>query len=155
MKERYESKVVVFLILTKTEKGKKKVLLQLRKNTGYMDDMYDMACSGHLEKGEDLTQAVVREAKEELNIDIKSSDLKLVSIVHPFHENYLNFFFITKEYKGTPELSEKDKCKELKWFDINKLPSNTIERIKNVLINIENDILYDDGYFSYQKRILK
>lgn len=49
MKERYGSKVTVFLVLTRTENGRKQVLLQKRCNTGYMDGQYDMACSGHLE----------------------------------------------------------------------------------------------------------
>ena len=51
MKQRYQSKVVVFLILTKQFNGKKQILLQERHNTAYMDGQYDMACSGHLEKG--------------------------------------------------------------------------------------------------------
>ena len=46
MKHRYESKVTVFLVLTRTVNGKKEVLLQRRCNTGYMDGKYDMACSG-------------------------------------------------------------------------------------------------------------
>lgn len=49
MKERYKSKVAVFLILTREEKGQKQVLLQERCNTGYMDGKYDTSRSGHLE----------------------------------------------------------------------------------------------------------
>lgn len=71
MKERYQSKVaVVFLLLTKeTDKGTE-ILLQRRCNTGYMDGKYDRACSGHLEKDESLSMAIIREAKEEIGIDI-------------------------------------------------------------------------------------
>lgn len=36
MKQRYESKVVVFLVLTRIVDGKKEVLLQKRCNTGYI-----------------------------------------------------------------------------------------------------------------------
>ena len=46
---------------------------------------------------------------------------------------------------------EPEKCNDLNWFDINNLPENTIERIKNVFKNIQNNILYDDGEFSHQK----
>ncbi len=50
MKERYQSKVAVFLILTREVNGQTQILLQERYNTGYMDGKYDTACSGHLEK---------------------------------------------------------------------------------------------------------
>lgn len=63
MKERYETKVAVFLILTRKVNGQTEILLQRRCNTGYMDGQYDMACSGHLEKGESLSRALAREAK--------------------------------------------------------------------------------------------
>lgn len=69
MEERYQSKVVVFLILTRDINGKKEILLQKRCNTGYMDGKYDCACSGHLEKGESLSMATVREAKTDNTIE--------------------------------------------------------------------------------------
>ena len=83
--ERYKSKVAVFLILTREENGKEQVLLQERCNTGYMDGKYDTACSGHLEQGESLSMAIVREAKEEIDIDVDEKDLKLVALIHPYH----------------------------------------------------------------------
>ena len=52
MKKRYESKVAVFLVLTRETNKGTEILLQRRCNTGYMDGKYDMACSGHLESGE-------------------------------------------------------------------------------------------------------
>lgn len=151
MKHRYESKIAVFLVLKRIVDGKKEVLLQRRCNTGYMDGKYDMACSGHLEAGEPLAMAVVREANEEIDILIDPKDLELVSIIHPYQEDYINIFFSTQKYTGTPKIMEKEKCDDLNWFEINNLPDNTIERIKNVLKNMQNGIIYDDGDFSYQK----
>ena len=52
MSEKYYSRLAVNLVLTRVnENGEKEILLQLRQNTGYMDNMYDFACSGHVEKG--------------------------------------------------------------------------------------------------------
>ena len=151
MKKRHESKIAVFLVLIRMNNGRKEILLQERFNTGYMDGKYDMACSGHLEKGESLAHAVVREAKEEIGIEIDEKDLKLVSVIHPYQDDYLNVFFETKKYQGIPQIMEKDKCDDLQWFDIDNLPDNIMERMRKVLINIHNDILYDDAEFSIQK----
>jgi len=151
MKERYKSKVAVFLVLTReTDKGTE-ILLQKRYNTGYMDGKYDMACSGHLESGESLSMAVARESKEELGIDIKEKDLQLILTLHPYKDEYLNIFFSTKRFSGTPQIMEPEKCDDLRWFDINNLPENTIEKIKLVIKCIENGIIYDDGDFSHLK----
>lgn len=150
MKERYQSKVAVFLILTREVNGKTEILLQERYNTGYMDGKYDAACSGHLEKGESVSMALVREAKEEIGIDIDEKDLKFVELIHSYKEDYINVFFTTKKYSGTPKIMEPDKCDDLRWFDIENLPENIFTRIKNVLININKGILYDDAAFTHQ-----
>ena len=151
MKKRYESKVAVFLVLTRETINGTEILLQRRSNTGYMDGKYDMAASGHLESGESLSMAVVREAKEELGIDIQEKDLQLVSVLHPYQEEYMNIFFSTQKFEGTPQIIEKEKCDDLRWFNLNNLPDNTIERIKQVIKCMKNGIIYDDGNFSYLK----
>lgn len=153
MNERYKCIVAVFLILTRQNQGKTEVLLQERYNTGYMDGKYDTACSGHLEPNESLSMALVREAKEEINLEINEQDLELVSLVHPYQEGYVNVFFTTKKYSGTPRIMEPYKCSNLQWFDIDNLPHNTIDRIRNVIENMNQGILYDDGNFSRQKLI--
>ena len=35
-----------------------------------------------------------------------------------------------------------EKCKEIRWVDINNLPENTIKGIKNEIINVYNDVYY-------------
>ena len=154
MKQRYETKVAVFLFLLKKENEKYKILLQERQNTGYMDGLYDASCSGHLESMESIASATTREAYEELGIKVNQFDLELVQVVHPYSENYLNIFFIANKFEGTPEIKEPEKCSNLNWFDIDNLPENTIPRIKNVIKNIELKLLYDDGDFTHQKNKL-
>ena len=86
MSEKYYSRLAVNLVLTRTnENGEKEILLQLRQNTGYMDNMYDFACSGHVEKGESYTTALVREAKEEIGITLKEEDFMLK------YKKYMNY----------------------------------------------------------------
>lgn len=150
-KERYQTKVAVFLLLTREKDGVTQILLQERANTGYMDGKYETSCSGHLEKGETLAQAIIREAKEEIGIDVKEKDLKMVALIHPYKDDYLNVFFQTKEYEGIPEIKEPEKCDDLRWFNTEELPENIFIRIKNVLENIKRNIIYDDDDFTNQK----
>ena len=48
-----------------------RVLLQLRRNTGYRDDHWACGAAGHVEDGESVFQAAVREAAEELGVVVE------------------------------------------------------------------------------------
>ena len=141
MEERYSSKLVTDLMLTRENNGKKEVLLALRKNTGYRDGEYELP-GGHVDTGEDLMQAMVREAKEELLIDIKEADLKIAHILHHYTGDRVNFILTTSEYKGIPSIGEPDKCEKLEWFDINKLPTNITNKVKKSIEEINLNIFY-------------
>ena len=154
MKNKYCSKLAVSLVLTRiNEKGNKEILLQLRQNTGYMDNMYDFACSGHVEKGESYANALVREAKEEIGISLKEEDLVFLAVIHHYQNDYVQVFFETKSYENEPTVCEPDKCSGLLWTDINNLPENIIPFIPNVLQDIKLGIQFDDGYFVNLKNI--
>lgn len=144
MKERYQSKVAVSLILTRLTDDGKEILFQRRCNTGYMDGKYEISCSGHLEKGESLSNAMIREAKEELGIEIQEKDLQLVFVNHSYKEDYIQIYFTTQKYKGIPQIIEKDKCDDLRWFNINNLPNNIMDRIERAIKCIESGVLYDN-----------
>jgi cytidine deaminase len=51
------------------------VLLQRRRNTGYMDGMWVAGAAGHIEPGETAAVAAVREAREELGIQLSILNL--------------------------------------------------------------------------------
>lgn len=63
-----------------------------RQNTGTNDGEYELP-GGHLEYGEDLIDAMIREAKEEVLIDLKREDLKIIHLLHCFSGERLNFIF--------------------------------------------------------------
>ena len=57
------------------------VLLLRRFNTGYEDGNYSMP-AGHLDGGEQIKQAAIREAREETGIEIAPEELDVVGIMH-------------------------------------------------------------------------
>lgn len=142
-KERFKVCITVGLIL----QNEKEVLLMKRCNTGYMDEKYALV-AGHVEVGESLKQAIVREAKEEIGIDINESELHYVcGIRRGDNSEYINFYFSINKYNGTITNMEPNKCNDLKWFDINKLPDNIIVNDKKAIYNMENNISFEEYNF--------
>ena len=148
MKERYHVNIGAVLSLERiNEKGEREILLQLRQNTGYMDNMYDFACSGHVEKGESYTTALVREAKEEIGITVKEEDLVFLAVNHHYQADHVQLFFSTNSYEGEPTVCEPQECGGLLWANLDNLPENTIPYVANVIEDIKLGIQFDDGDF--------
>ena len=143
MEERCCCGLITDLILTRKSKENENIelLLSLRKNTGYHDGEYELP-GGHVEAGEDLMNAMIREAKEELLIDIEEKDLRIVHILHHYNGNRINFILTTDNYKGIPKIGEPDRCEKIEWFDIKNLPANIMPKVKQVIEYINNGILY-------------
>ena len=84
--------------------GGPEVLLQLRQNTGFMDDHWAAAAAGHVEKGETAYDAARREAREE--IDVGDLALEFVTSMQrtrsgePIDER-VDFFFTTRSVYRT------------------------------------------------------
>jgi mutator protein MutT len=124
---RFKDTLVAVMVLIKDGN---KVLLQKRQNTGYMDGYWDFSATGHVEYGESIIDAGVRESLEEIGVTLQKIDFKLMTMMHKFTEEskltYVNAFFIVESFEGVPMIKETDKWSELKWFDLERLPSNVI-----------------------------
>jgi len=136
--ERLKLKVAVYIILIKDGM----VLMGRRFNTGWQDGNYGLP-AGHLEYNESVIEALLREVKEESNLDIKSQDVKFVHTMHR-KDQYIDLFFTTDSWTGEPMAMEKDKCDDMQWFPINNLPVNTIPSVKFVIENFQKGILFSE-----------
>ena len=124
--ERKSMIVAVHLLLIKDGK----LLMMRRYNTGYEDGNYSL-CAGHIDGGEVYHEAMKREAKEELGIQISDDQLKTVQVMHrKSKDERIDYFFTAESWQGSVKNMEEDKCDELKWFDIDELPENTVAYIK-------------------------
>lgn len=82
---------------------------------------------GHMEYGESIEQAAVRETKEETGLTISLQDVVLKGVTSDFYQesgkHYITLHLYCLRYKGNPKVLEEDKCVCWKWFDLNNLPS--------------------------------
>ncbi len=114
------------------------VLLQLRQHTGYRDGHWACAAAGHVELGESVFAAAIREAREEIGIEIAIADLVPLTGMHRTHGNGLpidervDFFFGCTRWAGVPERREPAKQADLQWFSLDALPDPVVPHEKFV-----------------------
>lgn len=113
MKERFTLKAAVYILIKENDK----ILLMKRAGSKYMDGFYSLP-AGHVDGNETLKQAAIREAKEEINIDLKPQDLDLVLTLHRNSKagEYIDVFFNIIKYENKIKIKEPSKCSELKFF---------------------------------------
>jgi len=119
--------------------GADEVLLQLRRNTGYMDDHWAAAAAGHVERGETAPEAAAREALEELGVtDVQLSFLTSMQRTRhadPIDER-VDFFFSARSWTGEPRITEPHKCAALQWWPLDALPDPVVPHELSVLTQL-------------------
>ena len=137
MTEHYRTLSAVFPMIFRTANGKRQVLLHQRANTGYMDGMWDIAGSGHVDENETATQAVARECGEELGIGVNPEQVSFAHLCHRLGRSggrtYYDLYFVVESFQGVPVIAEPEKCTGLDWFDLEDLPPDMIGIRKKVL----------------------
>jgi len=122
---RYRTVVDVYVLLQRPDGM---ILLLERSGTGYADGQL-CPPSGHLEDGESVAQTAVREASEEVGVDIDPADLDFTHVVHhrnPEGQGRIGIFFTTARWAGEPVNREPHKCARLCWADPARPPANTV-----------------------------
>jgi len=124
-----------------------KVLMLKRANTSYMDGHYSLV-AGHVEKGEPVTNAMVREAKEEVGLELEPTALKMLHVLHRNeNESRIDFFLTADAWRGEARNLEPHKCSELKWFSLDELPENTVPYIREALGQISQSKFYSELFW--------
>ena len=104
-------KVAVIFVIKKGSE----YLFQKRTNTGSQDGWYMMP-GGHVDEGESVMDAAVRELKEELDIVVAPEDLKF-KLVKP-EKSHISFFFEVIQYQGEIKNNEPEKHGDLRFLDV-------------------------------------
>lgn len=121
-----------------------KLLLLLRRNTGYMDGHWGLV-AGHVDGGETFRSAMAREASEEAGLTIAPADLMLRHTMHRFSDSErLSLFFEPVSWQGPPVNREPEKCAALEWHDPGTPPQPTIGYIEAALEAIARGERYSE-----------
>lgn len=140
----------IYMII-KNENGE--ILFQRRCGSKLWPDFLGLP-AGHVDKGEDVYQALVREAREELNIDINVKNIEDTFVVNRINKNlkpYYDVYFVIKNYKGIIKINEPNKCQELKWVLLDNMPDDVIEFEKIALTNYKKGIKFSSVRIDEEK----
>ena len=131
----------IYLIVRNNEG---KILLQRRQGTKLWPGFLALP-AGHVDEGENVYDAAIREAREELSITITKQDIVDTFVVNRRNKSLLPYFdvyFEISSYEGKIKINEPEKCSELKWVDINDLPSDMIDFEIEAIRNRQRNIMF-------------
>jgi ADP-ribose pyrophosphatase YjhB (NUDIX family) len=132
--------VAVHLFLVKDGE----ILLMRRFNTGWSDGFYSVP-AGHLDRGEEATNAVIREAKEETGLEIERSLLKVVHTMHRrAEEERIDLFFSASNWTGVPRIIETHRCDDMRWFPVYGLPHNMVPYVEAAVRCFQQSATYSE-----------
>lgn len=99
---------------------------------------------GTVELGEKIKDAVIREIKEELDIEIKLTKLLSVTddIIPEDNQHWVAASYLAEIVSGEPKNMEPEKIGEVKWFSLENLPEklaqNTIDSTNALKLILKN-----------------
>jgi 8-oxo-dGTP diphosphatase len=121
------------------------VLLARRHNTGYEDGNFSVP-AGHLDGGEPVSAAMVREGREEIGILLRPRDLRVVHVMHrqAAGGERVDFFLAADRWDGEPRIMEPDKCDRLEWHPVDGLPANVVPYVRAALGHVRRGVRYSE-----------
>ena len=119
-------KAVVVAIVSNDDK---KVLLQKRSVSKRMwPDLWDISSGGHVLTGEFGYEAGIREAKEELGIDVKREEMEFIgaTVSENIRDNIINrhfneYYIVHKDINVSDIVIQEEEIQYVKWFDVDEI----------------------------------
>ena len=110
---------------------KEQVLLQKRSANKRFNPNKWALCAGHVDAYESLENAILREIKEEIGIDINPNELvpfgEREFTIRDSNSHITYFYYVKSNLNEEDFIIQKEELSEVKWFDIDQV----IEMIKS------------------------
>ena len=115
------------------------ILIAKRPNKKHLSGFWEFP-GGKIEKGESPENALVREVKEELNIDINNKCIAPLTFSEFNYEKFhlLLLLYVCRRWEGEPMSMEKN---EIKWVKVNTLRQYKMPPADDSLIYSLQDLL--------------
>jgi len=97
---------------------------------------------GHVESGESPMEASIREAREELGIEIGNLTFASCTSMIKYDRHYIDISFTAEIISGEPTICEPDKIEEIGWFDLEALPEPLFEPVRRVFDALKTGTVY-------------
>ncbi len=143
----------IYLII---KNGKGEVLLQRRRGTKLWPGFLALP-AGHIDEGENAYEAAIREAREELGIEIHVEDIIDTFVVNRKNKSlppYYDIYFEISKYLGNIIIAEPEKCSELVWCNPLNLPDDMIDFEKEAMENNASGIKFGVTYADNEKKLV-
>lgn len=101
-----------------------KVLIQKRSKIKKADsNKWDLTCGGHIKAGESSIDAIIRETKEEIGLDISSENFfKLLEKKYIGTRKYFfDVYFLEKDVNIDKLILQEEEVQDIKYFSIEEL----------------------------------
>lgn len=113
---------------------KKRILLMYRTDKSqFYKNCWFIPC-GKVEKGENSTEAIVREVEEETSLEVKVIQ-KIYKKINK--RGILQIAYLCSVIKGAAIITEPEKCKKLRYFPLNKLPKNIGKKALEIIESVQ------------------
>jgi len=92
-----------------------------------------------------VVSAGIREAREEVGLQLNEADLEFAGVMHRQEDDErVDFFLRVMRWQGEPFNSEPDKCDDLRWTEMDALPENMVPYVRRAITNYRQARVFDE-----------
>ena len=128
---------------------KKQVLLQKRSPNKRFNPNKWALCAGHVDAYESLENAMLREIKEEIGIDVSINDLKRLGNrevnIRETNSHITYYYYVKVNLKEEDFVIQKEELSMVKWFDI--------DEVVKMILNHDDSIVFKENRIKIFERL--
>jgi len=110
-----------------------KILLGFCQNTDFLDQLWGFP-AGRIELGEQPQASALRESLEE--VAVEPINLSFLTKLSDPNVDCQHYVYTCDDWKGEIKNAEPHLCREVRWFDIEYLPTDCTPTTQSVIVEL-------------------